>query len=198
MKSEILSLFPTPIQRSQYFLDLTDSLDYIDTIEYRSNDTNQQSVDTFILNSDPFKKIKKFIDCKLLEYANNILATNHKLNITQSWINRSASGGSHKIHNHPNSIVSGVFYLQLENDMPQISFYKDVVSQFHLSQKYITDFTTDYFSLLAESGTLLLFPSHLKHAVPQNKSTKERISLSFNTFCSESLGNIESLTYLPL
>ena len=198
MKSEILSLFPTPIQKSQYFIDLSDELHYVNKIEYRSNDTNSQSVNTFVLNAPELLKIKKFILLRILEYTSEILATDSELTITQSWINKSSSGGSHKIHNHPNSIVSGVFYLNLKSEMPQITFYKDFCSAFSLDQKYITDFTIDYFSMIAETGTLLLFPSHLKHSVPENKSTEDRISLSFNTFCSKSLGNIENLTYLPL
>ena len=49
-----------------------------------------------------------------------------------------------------------------------------------------------------KKGDLILFPSNLSHSVPANQSDEERISLSFNTWCTGSLGDIRSLTYLPL
>jgi ectoine hydroxylase-related dioxygenase (phytanoyl-CoA dioxygenase family) len=48
------------------------------------------------------------------------------------------------------------------------------------------------------SGELILFPSNLTHSVPENKADLPRISLAFNTFAKNSLGSIDSLTYLPL
>ena len=36
--------------------------------------------------------------------------------------------------------------------------------------------------------TLLLFPSNLKHEVPPNESSDQRISLAFNTFAYGNIG----------
>ena len=47
-------------------------------------------------------------------------------------------------------------------------------------------------------GELILFPSNLSHSVPINQSDEERISLSFNTWPKGNMGDIKSLTYLPL
>ena len=47
-----------------------------------------------------------------------------------------------------------------------------------------------------KSAELILFPSHLEHSVPENKSDMERISLSFNTFSDGILGKEKNLTYL--
>ena len=46
------------------------------------------------------------------------------------------------------------------------------------------------------SGELVLFPSYLRHMVPVNKSDKERISISFNTFVKDKLGSENDLTEL--
>ena len=59
-------------------------------------------------------------------------------------------------------------------------------------------FNSHNFSLAMNKGELILFPSNLQHSVPYNQSDEERISLSFNTWSKGSLGNIDSLTYLPL
>jgi len=47
-------------------------------------------------------------------------------------------------------------------------------------------------------GELILFPSNLTHSVPLNQFEEERISLSFNTWPKGNMGDINSLTYLPL
>ena len=47
-------------------------------------------------------------------------------------------------------------------------------------------------------GELILFPSNLTHSVPTNLGEEERISLSFNTWPKGNMGDIKSLTYLPL
>ena len=49
-----------------------------------------------------------------------------------------------------------------------------------------------------KKGELILFPSNLTHSVPTNVGEEERISLSFNTWTKGNLGDIKSLTYLPL
>ena len=195
MKSEILSLFPTPIFKSQYFINIDDITEYCLNTEYRGNDTNIQSSNTFVLNEPVFYKLRQFIENKLAEYILKIHGSYQEIDITQSWLNKSGKNGSHRIHSHPNSFVSGVFYIQLDDDMPQLNFYRQIPPAFLLDSNIITDFTTDYFSLNAEKGTLVLFPSYLKHAVPENKSEKDRISLSFNTFPKGAFGNYDRLTY---
>ena len=47
-------------------------------------------------------------------------------------------------------------------------------------------------------GELLLFPSDLKHSVPINRSNETRYSMSFNTFCIDTLGSESSLTRLDI
>jgi uncharacterized protein (TIGR02466 family) len=198
MKSEIFSLFPTTFLKSRYFIDLSKELEYIKSINYRSNDTCLQSVDFFVLETEEFKKLKKYIQNKLNEYCEKVLGTSTVLDITQSWINVSEENGQHKQHRHPNSVVSGVFYLYLESEMPQITFVNPNKNNYQFETNVITDQCTDEFTLKCESGDLVLFLSSVDHYVPQNKISKKRISLSFNTFPKNSFGKKENLTYCPL
>ena len=198
MKSEIFSLFPTTFLKSRYFIDLSKELEYIKSIDYRSNETCLQSVDTFVLEEEVFKKLKNYIQLRLNEYCEKVLGTSTILEITQSWINVSAKNGQHKQHRHPNSVVSGVFYLYLESEMPQITFANPNKNHYQFEANVITDQCADEFTLNCESGDLVLFPSSVDHYVPQNKISKERISLSFNTFPKNAFGRKENLTYCPL
>ena len=48
------------------------------------------------------------------------------------------------------------------------------------------------------AGELILFPSTLRHSVPVNVGKENRISLSFNTFSVDTLGNEDHLTHLDI
>ena len=57
---------------------------------------------------------------------------------------------------------------------------------------------SETFMLPCKPGDLILFPSSLRHSVPINTTNKNRISLSFNTFVSDTLGSENELTHLNI
>ena len=69
---------------------------------------------------------------------------------------------------------------------------------FKLNFEKFNSVNSETFYLPLVSGELILFPSHLRHSVPRNTSDEVRVSLSFNTFVTESLGSEQSLTYLNM
>ena len=207
---ELMQLFPTPVLICPYPIDYTRELEWIRNCECRKENKgentgqeqrvhyNRQSEDTFVLDRPELSNVKAFIEAKLHEYVTKIFASTDKLVITQSWLNKSKKGESHHEHVHPNSMVSGVWYPQIHEQMPPIQFrsrqQRDVSLQ---TEKYNT-FNSATFMLPMKRGELILFPSNLTHSVPTNVGEEERISLSFNTWPKGNMGDIKSLTYLPL
>jgi len=206
---ELLQLFPTPLLICPYPINYDKELEWIKNLECRKENKggdpygvsihyNRQSEDTFVLDRPELANIRAFIEAKLHEYVSKIFASTDKMVITQSWLNKSKKGESHHEHVHPNSIVSGVWYPQIHEQLPPIQFrskgQRDVSLQ---TEKYNT-FNSATFMLPMKRGELILFPSNLTHSVPANQSDEERISLSFNTWTKGNLGDIKSLTYLPL
>ena len=64
-----------------------------------------------------------------------------------------------------------------------------------MEKKEINIWNSDTYFCSVTDATLLLFPSWVQHQVPPNAmATKDRISLSFNTFVRGTLGARESLT----
>ena len=206
----LMQLFPTPVMICPYPVDYTKELEWINNQECRKENKggdggngpkihyNRQSEDTFVLDRPELANIRSFIEAKLHEFVTKIYASTDKLVITQSWLNKSKKGESHHEHVHPNSIISGVWYPQIHEQMPPIQFrsrqQRDVSLQ---TEKYNT-FNSATFMLPMKRGELILFPSNLTHSVPTNVGEEERISLSFNTWTKGNLGSIQSLTYLPL
>ncbi|MBU63602.1 MAG: hypothetical protein CMI26_13980 [Opitutae bacterium] len=84
------------------------------------------------------------------------------------WFNLSDRGDSTGVHNHAHgSEVSGVYYLEVPIDSGDLFFRSDA---------------NEDFSLLPKAGSVVLFPSDLRHGVRINSSPGKRISLAFNLF----------------
>jgi len=203
-KDELLQLFPTPVLISSYPFDYSKELEWIKNQSCRKpnvsqvgQNLNQQSTDTFILDNSEMSRVKQFIDSKLKEFVVNIMGSDAEMVITQSWLNRNNKGQSHHEHSHPNSMVSGVWYPQMHEKLPPIQFKIGQQRGVSFSIEKYNHFNNETFILPMKRGELILFPSNLQHSVPVNQSDEERISLSFNTWCKGSLGNLKSLTYLP-
>ncbi len=206
---ELLQLFPIPVLICPYPTDYSKELEWIKNCETRKENKgestgqgyvhyNRQSEDTFVLDKPELANIRAFIEAKLHKFVTEIMASTDKLVITQSWLNKNKKGESHHEHVHPNSMVSGVWYPQIHEQLPPIQFrsrnQRDIALQ---TEKYNT-FNSATFMLPMKRGELILFPSNLTHSVPVNNSEEERISLSFNSWPKGNMGDIKSLTYLPL
>jgi uncharacterized protein (TIGR02466 family) len=207
-QDELLSLFPTPVLNAQYPLSYEKELEYIRALPCRRENKggdagnvihyNRQSEDTFVLDNPVLGNIKAFIESKIHKFVKEIMNSNNEMVITQSWINKSGKGESHHEHVHPNSMVSGVWYPVINEQLPPIQFRSKAQRDVSLQCEKFNNFNSATFLLPMKAGELIIFPSNLTHSVPANQSETERISLSFNTWCKGSLGDINSLTYLPL
>ena len=206
---ELMQLFPTPLLICPYPVDYTKELEWIRNQECRKENKggndggqkihyNRQSEDTFVLDRPELANIRAFIEAKLHHYVTGIMASTDKLVITQSWLNKSKKGESHHEHVHPNSMISGVWYPQIHEQLPPIQFRSRQQRDVALQTNQYNTFNSATFMLPMKKGELILFPSNLTHSVPANQSDEERISLSFNTWPKGNMGSIESLTYLPL
>ena len=207
---ELMQLFPTPVLICPYPVDYTRELEWIRNCECRKENQggndgsgqkihyNRQSEDTFVLDRPELANIRAFIEAKLHEFVTKIYASTDKLVITQSWLNKSKKGESHHEHVHPNSMVSGVWYPQIHEQMPPIQFRSRTQRDVSLQTEQYNTFNSATFMLPMKRGELILFPSNLTHSVPTNVGEEERISLSFNTWPKGNMGDIKSLTYLPL
>jgi uncharacterized protein (TIGR02466 family) len=166
-----------------------------------NNFGNKTTRDTFILEKEEFKVLKDFIGKCLYEYVEKIYGSNPymtKLNVTQSWLNYTNKNEYHHTHNHPNSLVSGVFYFNADTDYDEIVFFNPKYNQIELPIIKYTDYNTFECGLKIKTGDLILFPSSLQHAVPTKSGDNERISLAFNTFVTGELGTKEHLNYLKI
>ncbi len=195
---QVVSIFATPLYVNKLqFGD--DVVEYVDQLEYGNQieSYNSQSVQTDVLEHKELKGIRDTIEYCLSEYTGGVLRSNQTVSITQSWCNKTKKGTNHGYHHHPNSIVSGVLFIKSSPNCPGIKFYRPSVLPFAFSyESGSNEYVNDNYSYQSEPGILLLFPSNVAHSVDTNSSDVDRISLSFNTFVNDSLGDPRSLTHV--
>lgn len=104
------------------------------------------------------------------------------LMITGCWANVNAPGTGHRLHSHRNNYLSGAYYVQVQEGADSINFF-DPKPQAGVIRPAATEPTaenTEVAMVRVKTGSLLLFPAWLQHAVDVNRSNCTRISMSFN------------------
>ena len=179
MKEELLQIFPTPLLIVPYEQPINKELTYLKTISYRKQQQNGnfRSDDSYLLRNEEFKNIKNFLKESIDKFTTNVLNTKQRLVITQCWANRNPKGSQHHEHVHPNSIISGVIYFQINEKLPPISFTKDRQDGMKLNVEKYNHMNSETFMLPCKPGELILFPSSLRHSVPTNHGEEDRISV---------------------
>ena len=200
MKEELLQLFPTPLLIVPYEESIDEELAYLKTISYREQQQNgnYRSDDSYLLRQEKLKNIKNFLGEAVDKFTKKVLQSKQRLIITQCWANRNPKGSKHHEHVHPNSIISGVMYFQINEKSPPIQFTKTNQDGMKLDPEKYNHVNSESFMLPCKPGELILFPSSLKHSVPINMGDEDRISVSFNTFSIDALGSEQALTHLDI
>lgn len=187
------NLFPIPIGFFKYDgkIDISDE-------EQRPNDGNTSSVDKYILKK--FPDLTTFIEKSLHTYLMSTICPKNDthLRITQSWLNWTKPGQYHHKHAHPNSLISGCYYVNANKETDKIFFYRDGYQQIKFPPVEWNAYNSESWWYSVGTGDLVFFPSSLTHMVQPVGGEDTRISLAFNTFPVGYVGDEDELTALHL
>jgi uncharacterized protein (TIGR02466 family) len=104
--------------------------------------------------------------------------------ITNMWANIANPNRRHSMHMHPNCLLSGLVYLKTPKHGGPTVFASPRLLSKNLEPAYFkkNEFNSDAFIIPAERGRMLIWPSHVPHAVEQGTAneTEERIVVAFN------------------
>ena len=203
MEANIHGIFPTPIYISKLNRDITKKeLSFIDKtkLDIYKNESNITSNNTYILNSKELKNIKEELDLKIQDYFDKVISPANTITpyITQSWLNYTETNQYHHKHAHPNSLVSGVFYINCNEEHDKIKFFNDKYSTIKPEIKDWNIWNSETWWFSVKTGDVILFPSSLTHMVETKQGDNTRISLAFNVFIKGTIGNNKNLTELIL
>ena len=117
--------------------------------------------------------------------ANDLIRTvyngNEVLTINKMWTNIYPPGTFVPQHLHPNCILSGAFYAKAPKDCGNIIFQDPAYIGKVMHNRGIRYPTqAEKYMVEVDDGLMVIFPSWLPHSTQPNKSTEDRIILSFN------------------
>jgi uncharacterized protein (TIGR02466 family) len=112
------------------------------------------------------------------------LGINHQdypLRFQDCWFNIYGPKDGQESHIHPNSVISGSYYLKAPEGCSGIMFHAPMSdTMFVPPYREINALNTQGAEMPVQEGALVLFRSWLKHSVRPSPATDERISISFN------------------
>ena len=196
MEQQLHRLFSTPVLQSEPYKFSEEELNIIKNEKNYIMDNVGKNVSS--RDTNVFKKLPKMYDfCNhhLQVYIKDIIKVIPSIEfyITQSWINFNPKGSHHHEHYHPNSLISGVFALQNESNVPIVlsrptptKIFDNLLTIYDYAEP--NEFNSAKVHVSLPTGSLILFPSKLFHQVPTNNDDQERITLAFNSFLKGNLG----------
>jgi uncharacterized protein (TIGR02466 family) len=147
--------------------------------------TSYASLSDLAWRSPIFEDLKKLLDLHIKQFSVELdfNLEGRDLKLEDIWVNILSEGGHHSAHVHPNSVISGTIYISMpcktsaiKFEDPRLTMMMAAPSRRLKAKEYLKPFI--YINPLV--GEILLWESWLRHEVPTNMSSEERISISFN------------------
>lgn len=199
MNPKFLDIFPTTLleYKNPNSDEIKDSvLSYLGSLEYKTLDNGQpgQTTDLFLHKDKNLKNLYDWIRSCLGDFHGRFQFDCENFEIIISWANKTMPGGEHHVHTHPNSYVSGIYYVSAKESQtcfsdPRVTMNSLIVGTptNWLMRPWISD---------SSDGTLLLFPSWLEHftnPVPLNSIDQSfRYTISFNAMPTGKINSISN------
>jgi hypothetical protein len=188
---EVVGLFPTPFMRVPAALrpDLVSGLvAHFTARAAQENNSSANLVHTAMLrpsDSPLLVEAAGAITPLLGDFGALLFGERLGWSLKEMWVNVLDTGGRQAMHNHANSFISGVAYLTRTHPDARTVFMRPLGgTDFSFKNDHAGVHTGSYnadkwISMPPEPGDVVLFPSYLLHAVPNNPGER-RISLAFN------------------
>ena len=145
-----------------------------------SNYGGFQSNDLTASSDAQISKLVEYITAEANTCANQVGLNDVELyNI---WININPPGSYNHLHSHVGSVFSGVYYVDAVPEQGNIQFERNDGAEYHIPVdiKQATYYTSTRATYAAKTNALYIFPGWMKHSVEGNKTSTDRISVSFN------------------
>jgi uncharacterized protein (TIGR02466 family) len=108
-----------------------------------------------------------------------------QVGMTEMWANVTPTGGRHRRHHHGTAYFSGVYYVAAGPDSGALVLHDPrdgapILSRHWELSTALTPLTDPAPAVTARAGDLHVFHAWVQHEVQVNRSSEDRISISFN------------------
>ncbi len=147
--------------------------------------TSYASLNDLHVRDPNFRRLKDMLDAQAVKFANacHMDLGGASLQIDSFWINILNPLAAHSGHIHPNSIISGTYYVKtpegagaLKLEDPRLPMMMNALPPQKDSPRAFQRFVYER----PEPGTVMMWESWLRHEVTANQGEDLRISISFN------------------
>jgi len=205
MTSQVFQMFPIPLYVNTYEGDITEIVKYFDSQPMNSamgGGYGEISKNSYVVDDPICKPLTDWMMKCFEEFATNTMRYRYeKLEFAQSWITHKQPGQFHKAHTHPNTLLAGVFYYDVQPNDAAICFSKDVksIGRSSFEPSLLSDYQSHTFSqeeiyFAPKQNNFIIFPSHVTHGVPPNRTNRVRKALGVNALTKGTLGDQETIS----
>jgi uncharacterized protein (TIGR02466 family) len=156
---QVFGIFPQPIWYAKIEKELSEKeKKFIEEQECVKNTFNKISINKKILDSEMMKSLRQEFEKEISQYVKTVIVPkNHiEIYITQSWVNYSKARDSHFSHTHPNSLLSGVYYVNAIKEKDAIVF-ETQHSTIRVETEQFNLFNSASWNVKVETGTFFNF-----------------------------------------
>jgi uncharacterized protein (TIGR02466 family) len=209
MDSAVNYLFPVPVYESKLEKFTDEEISFIKNVEFMRmiSGNGDCSINLKILDCVELKRVKEEVQNHVNFFVHEILGVKKTASfyMHRSWIVKHHPNDHAHMHIHPNSLLSGVFYIETYEDSGKFILHKPN----GMMNLFPNAFSFEYedkdnnagitgLEKKPENQDILIFPSHIPHSVTKNMSGKDRYSLAFDFYArGHYFKNDMSEIYLP-
>lgn len=205
--THVFNLFPIPLYAATYEGDTSEVVKYFDSCEMNEahgSGYGMISKNSYIIDNPACAPLSEWIIHHFNEFATKIMRYNYsELQFAQSWLTYKMPGQFHKAHTHPNTLIAGVFYYDIQENDAAICFSKEAKSyhRSYLEPSLQPDYQNFPYSqeeiyFQPKQNNLIIFPSYLTHGVPPNNTSRVRKALGVNALTKGTLGDEETISQI--
>ena len=178
----VVKIYESPTKFSETF----DLKNFKTEKHYGSNKWRSEKFNNVLLH-DSLTELHDWVKTCIDDYLTNEIFMKYSDHfVSESWLNVNQRGGSQPVHSHPNSIISGTYYVQTLPEHPPLEFHRGRPSDqqpfISLSEQYAINHqnTTNKIGFPTVQDTMIVWQSPLYHAHAPLQVKGQRISLSWN------------------
>ena len=168
---------------------------------FKTREGTKLSNDKKILEKPELKRVHDFIVSSVKDYVKNQLLIDDEFYLTTSWATVNNKGDKHHRHNHPNTLLSAVYYANAENGnlifhSQSSGLFPNFDFSFNVSEWNY--YNSKSWTLPVSTGDLVIFPGWLYHESEVNELNDYRVIVGANFFTRGNYGTYENVDLLEL
>jgi uncharacterized protein (TIGR02466 family) len=140
-------------------------------------------VNADILNDCSTYPLTEYIRYSVKRYLIENEYQEYDIEIPNLWINEMNTTHTHEIHSHYGCTLSGCYYVDCPEGSGIIQFQNPINGAYihHLTKiKQWNSTNADNWCIPVEEGSIIIFPSYIKHGVPKLNFAGYRRSIAFD------------------